>query len=110
MTTRKTKKESNFTAPEALEALEAPEAPGQENFLVSIAEIAEPQVETEEEEEEELVEELIEELVEEPIEELVKVPKTSSIFLGEEDRRLLKKFNSHIIKKLGLTSTRSFKV
>lgn len=100
MTTRKTKKEPNFTAPEA------PEAPGQENFLVSIAEIAEPQVEAEKEKEE-LVEELIEELVKE---EPVKVPKTLSIFLGEEDRRLLKKFNSHIIKKLGLTSTRSFKV
>lgn len=32
------------------------------------------------------------------------------IFLGEEDRRLLKKFNSHIVKKLGLQRTRSVKV
>lgn len=32
------------------------------------------------------------------------------IFLGEEDKRLLKKFNSHIVKKLGLQRTRSVKV
>jgi hypothetical protein len=35
---------------------------------------------------------------------------TGKIFLGEEDKRLLKKFNSHIVKKLGLASNRSYKV
>lgn len=37
-------------------------------------------------------------------------PEVTGIFLGEEDRRLLKKFNKHIVNKLGLTTTRSFRV
>jgi hypothetical protein len=32
------------------------------------------------------------------------------IFLGEEDKRLLRKFNSHIVNKLGIGKTRSVKV
>jgi len=35
---------------------------------------------------------------------------TGKIFLGEEDKRLLKKFNEHIVNKLGLGGNRSFKV
>ena len=35
---------------------------------------------------------------------------TGKIFLGEEDKRLLKKFNKHIVNKLGLGGNRSFKV
>jgi len=35
---------------------------------------------------------------------------TGKIFLGEEDKRLLKKFNKHIVNKLGLSGNRSFKV
>ncbi len=35
---------------------------------------------------------------------------TGKIFLGEEDKRLLKKFNGHIVNKLGLGGNRSFKV
>jgi hypothetical protein len=35
---------------------------------------------------------------------------TGKIFLGEEDKRLLKKFNTHIVNKLGLGGNRSFKV
>lgn len=35
---------------------------------------------------------------------------TGKIFLGEEDKRLLKKFNKHIVNKLGLGGNRSFKL
>jgi hypothetical protein len=35
---------------------------------------------------------------------------TGKIFLGEEDKRLLKKFNQHIVNKLGLGSNRSVKM
>lgn len=35
---------------------------------------------------------------------------TGKIFLGEEDKRLLKKFNKHIVNKLGLGGNRSFKI
>ncbi len=35
---------------------------------------------------------------------------TGKIFLGDEDKRLLKKFNKHIVNKLGLGGNRSFKV
>ena len=38
------------------------------------------------------------------------VVRTGKIFLGEEDKRLLKKFNKHIVNKLGLGGNRSFKV
>jgi hypothetical protein len=45
-----------------------------------------------------------------PAEPPAPLPEVTGIFLGEEDRRLLKKFNKHIVNKLGLTSTRSFRV
>jgi hypothetical protein len=35
---------------------------------------------------------------------------TGKIFLGEEDKRLLKKFNQHIVNKLGLGGNRSVKL
>jgi hypothetical protein len=35
---------------------------------------------------------------------------TGKIFLGEEDKRLLKRFNKHIVNKLGLGGNRSFKI
>jgi hypothetical protein len=35
---------------------------------------------------------------------------TGKIFLGEEDKRILKKFNKHIVNKLGLGGNRSFKI
>jgi hypothetical protein len=35
---------------------------------------------------------------------------TGVIFLGEQDKRLLKKFNQHIINKLGLGGNRSIKL
>jgi hypothetical protein len=35
---------------------------------------------------------------------------TGKIFLGEEDKRLLKKFNNHLVKKLGVGGNRSFKL
>jgi hypothetical protein len=38
------------------------------------------------------------------------VVPTGKIFLGEEDKRLLKKFNKHIVNKLGLGGNRSFKM
>ncbi len=44
-----------------------------------------------------------------PAEPIVATP-TGKIFLGEEDRRLLKKFTSHIVKKLDLGSNRSIKM
>ena len=97
MTIRRTRRGPNSTT---TEVVDVPQAEEQEQ-IVSTAEIAKPPVVAVEEKKEP-----IEELVKEP----VRVPKTSSVFLGEEDRRLLKKFNSHIVKKLGLTSTRSFKV
>jgi hypothetical protein len=55
------------------------------------------------------------ELPTEPVTELpaeppAPLPEVTGIFLGEEDRRLLKKFNKHIVNKLGLTTTRSFRV
>ena len=36
--------------------------------------------------------------------------KTGKVFLTEEDKRLFKKFNQHIVKKLGLTANRSVKI
>ncbi len=35
---------------------------------------------------------------------------TGKIFIGEEDKRLLRKFNEHIVKKLGVGGNRSFKI
>jgi hypothetical protein len=35
---------------------------------------------------------------------------TGKIFLSEEDKRLLKKFNQHIVNKLGLGGNRSIKL
>lgn len=35
---------------------------------------------------------------------------TGKIFLGEEEKRLLKKFNKHIVNKLGLGGNRSVKM
>ena len=37
-------------------------------------------------------------------------PPTVKIVLGEEDKRLLKKLNKHLVNKLGLGGSRSFKV
>jgi len=36
--------------------------------------------------------------------------KTGKVFLTEEDKKLFKKFNQHIVKKLGLTANRSVKI
>jgi hypothetical protein len=36
--------------------------------------------------------------------------KSGKVFLNDEDRRLLKRYNRHIINKLGLNSTRSVKL
>lgn len=43
-------------------------------------------------------------------EETKTVPPTGKIFLGEEDKRLLQKLNKHLVNKLGLGGSRSFKV
>lgn len=60
------------------------------------------------------IDKMIEETFEkfESFEEQVSTPSvpTGMVFLGEEDKRLLKKFNQHIVKKLGLSRNRSFKV
>lgn len=54
---------------------------------------------------------VIDEVVaEEPPAEEPQAVEATNIFLGEEDRRLLRKFNKHIVNKLGLTATRSFRV
>ena len=45
-----------------------------------------------------------------PVKEQLPPPPTGKIFLGEQEKRLLKKFNDHIVKKLGLESNRSYKV
>jgi len=37
-------------------------------------------------------------------------PPTGKVFISEEDKRLFKRFNQHIIKKLGITGNRSFKL
>jgi hypothetical protein len=56
------------------------------------------------------------ETIEDPLKAPVEVPEletiapTGKIFLGEEDKRLLKKFNRHIVNKLGLGGNRSFKI
>lgn len=62
--------------------------------------------EIEEEEEEEVPPTL------ETLPELPSPPKqkTGKIFLSEEDKRLLKRFNNHIIKKLNLQGSRSVKI
>ena len=36
--------------------------------------------------------------------------KPTRVFLSDEDRRMLKKFNKYIVNKLGIASNRSFKV
>lgn len=62
--------------------------------------------------EEQVTEEILEEVVAhepEPEPELDPTP-TGQVFLGEEDKRLLRKVNNHIVNKLGLGGTRSFKV
>jgi len=59
--------------------------------------------------EEILEEELVVAHEPEPEPELDPTP-TGLIFLGEEDKRLLRKVNNHIVNKLGLGGTRSFKV
>ena len=38
------------------------------------------------------------------------IKQTGKIFLGEEDKRLIKKFNQHIVNKLGISGNRSFKI
>lgn len=48
--------------------------------------------------------------VNEPQEVELPPPPTGKIFLGEEDKRLLKKLNRHLVNKLGLGGSRSFKV
>ncbi len=47
---------------------------------------------------------------EETVEPSDPLPPTGKIFLGEEDKRILKKFNKHIVNKLGLGGNRSFKI
>jgi len=36
--------------------------------------------------------------------------ESTRVFLGDEDRRLLKKFNKYIVNKLGIAGNRSFKI
>lgn len=59
----------------------------------------------------------IDKMLDETLEKLETLPSvsqpptpTGKVFIGEEDRRLFKKFNQHIINKLGLSGNRSFKV
>lgn len=59
----------------------------------------------------------IDKMLEETLEKLETLPSisqppapTGKIFIGEEDKRLFKKFNQHIIKKLGISGNRSFKL
>lgn len=59
----------------------------------------------------------IDKMLEETLEKLEALPSisqppapTGKIFIGEEDKRLFKKFNQHIIKKLGISGNRSFKL
>lgn len=63
------------------------------------------EVQTPEPEPEPIIDEVI---AEEP--QIAEASEPTNIFLGEEDRRLLRKFNKHIVNKLGLTATRSFRV
>lgn len=49
-------------------------------------------------------------IVEEPVTIQEPPRPTGKIFVGEEDKRLLKKFNSHIVKKLGVSGNRSYKI
>ena len=37
-------------------------------------------------------------------------PPSGKVFLGEEDRRLLKRFDQYVVKKLGISANRSFKI
>lgn len=73
-----------------------------------------PAIETPEDKEEPVTttDEIISEQVEQSAPEEPSVPPvpTGKIFLSEEDKRLLKKFNKHIVNKLGLGGNRSFKV
>jgi hypothetical protein len=68
-------------------------------------------------EEEQIVAESIEQPEPEPevkqkiVEDIKRKPSTSElIFLSEEDKRLLKKYNKLLINKLGLRENRSFRI
>lgn len=59
----------------------------------------------------------IDKMLDETLEKLEALPSvsqqstpTGKVFIGEEDKRLFKKFNQHIIKKLGISGNRSFKL
>jgi|688.fasta_scaffold02098_30 hypothetical protein len=59
----------------------------------------------------------IDKMIEKTLEKLDALPNvsqppapTGKVFIGEEDKRLFKRFNQHIIKKLGITGNRSFKL
>jgi len=55
----------------------------------------------------------IDKKLEETLEKLESIPitvPTGRVFIGEEDKRLFKKFNQHVIKKLGISGNRSFKL
>lgn len=54
----------------------------------------------------------IDKMLDETLEKLEALPSTPTgkVFIGEEDKRLFKKFNQHIIKKLGISGNRSFKL
>lgn len=43
-------------------------------------------------------------------EEELETQKSNVVFLDDEDRRLLKKYNKYIVNKLGLKATRSVKL
>lgn len=54
-------------------------------------------------------------LQQQPVEETPQVestlpPPTGKRFLGEEDKRLLKKLNQYFVNKLGLKESRSYKI
>lgn len=59
----------------------------------------------------------IDQMIEKTLEKLEALPNisrppepTGKVFVGEEDKRLFKRFNQHIIKKLGISGNRSFKL
>jgi hypothetical protein len=97
---QKSEEQENIETQESLENQEMRELPTIEEVEENIKKVIE-----------------IDKMIEKTLEKLDALPNisqpptpTGKVFIGEEDKRLFKRFNQHIIKKLGITGNRSFKL
>lgn len=87
----------------------------EEEIKEIFAEVEQPVPETEEEK---TVEEVVEEVLQtsdpdpepQPVPPPAPIEPTGVIFMGDEDRKLIKKYNKYIVKKLNIGGNRSFRV